>query len=140
MGCSRLSVQREREEGEVGRWKGERISSLSPFSFCSSRLNESHKGDNSSGHLLGTFAFAHGTSPDLSFPLLRREGKRGAYHWFHPPLPPFHCNPWVWGFTIVDFWYIIFLTPYNVKVCGIAVLIIFHVDCFAVFCPIAVSG
>ena len=39
----------------------------------------------------------------------------------HPP--PFKwwviCNPGVWGFTILDFWYIIFLTPYNEKVCGI---------------------
>ena len=122
----------------MGRGKREIISSLSPFSFCSSRLNESHKGDNSSGHLSGTFAFAHGTSPDLSFSPFEKGGKRGAYHWLHPP--PFYCNPGVWGLTIVDFWYIIFLTPYNEKVCGIAVLIIFHVDYFAVFCPIAVSG
>ena len=58
--------------------------------------------------------------------------------------PPFKwwviCNPGVWGFTILDFWYIIFLIHYNEKVCGIAVLIIFHVDYFAVFCHIAVSG
>ena len=53
------------------------------------------------------------------------------------------CNqtfaPGVWGFTIADFWYIIFLTPYNEKVCGIAVLIVFHVDYFAGFCDITVS-
>ena len=62
---------------EVERGKREIISSLSPFCFCSSRLNESHKGDNSSGHLSGTFAFAHGTSPICLFPLLRRDGKEG---------------------------------------------------------------
>ena len=54
------------------------ISSLSPFSFCSSRLNESHKGDNSSGYLSATFAFAHGTSPDLSLSPFEKGGeKRG---------------------------------------------------------------
>ena len=67
----------------MGRGKRERA--LSPVSFCSSRLNESHKGDNSSGHLSGTFAFAHGTSPDLSFSPFEKGGKRGAYHWLPPP-------------------------------------------------------
>ena len=70
----------------MGRGKREIISSLSPFCFCSSRLNESHKGDNSSGHLSGTFAFAHGTSPVLFFfPLLRREGKEGHSTGSTPP-------------------------------------------------------
>ena len=55
------------------------ISSLSPFSFCSSRLNESHKGDNSSGYLSAIFAFAHGTSPDLSLSPFEKGGKKGAY-------------------------------------------------------------
>ena len=81
-------------------------------------------------------------APICLFPLLRREGKEGHITGSTPP--PFYwlviCNPRVWGFTIVDFWYIIFLTHYNEKVCGIAVLIIFHVDYFAVFCHFAVSG
>ena len=133
----------------MGRGKREIISSLSPFSFCSSRLNESHKGDNSSGYLSATFAFAHGTSPDLSLSPFEKGGKKGAYRdwkrvWSLATLPRSKwwviCNPGVWGFTILDFWYIIFLTHYNEKVCGIAVLIIFHVDYFAVFCHFAVSG
>ena len=78
-------------------------------------------------------------APICLFPLLRRERKEGHITGSTPP-PPYYCNPGVWGFTIVDFWYIIFLTPYNEKVCGIAVLIIFHVDYFAVFCHFAVSG
>ena len=61
----------------MGRGKREIISSLSPFSFCSSRLNESHKGDNSSGYLSATFAFAHGTSPDLSLSPFEKGGKKG---------------------------------------------------------------
>ena len=98
MACSRLSVQGERErelgkererEREIRGGSGvgeerEIISSLSPFSFCSSRLNESHKGDNFSGYLSGTFAFAHGTNPGMSFSPFEKGGKRGTYNWLHP--------------------------------------------------------
>ena len=93
-----------------------------------------------SGHLSGNFAFAHGVSPDLSFCPFEKGGKRDTQRLEESWVI---CNQTFasggWGFTIADFWYIIFLTPYNEKVCGIAVLIVFHVDYFAGFCDITVS-
>ena len=86
MGCSRLSVQTERERrGESGAGEERENFFAVPVLFLLVSTNESHKGDHSSGHLSGTFAFAHGTNPDLSFSPFEKGGKRGAYHWLPPP-------------------------------------------------------